>query len=155
MFHKIIIVLLATLILSAPLSVFPAEEADFIAIFERFNDARKSAEIEMLTQILVKVQAEGIEECIGNTMCGEHLAKNLKNDALKSYRVTNFVEFDAVGHIVKQRGDTSALEHVSGPAVQIYYEGEEMRGDRGLGVITFVIEEGKWKISMLSWKKRK
>ena len=155
MFHKIKIALLATLVLSVPLSVFAAEEADFVAIFEKYNDARKSAEIEILTGVLVKVQAEGVEECIGNTICGKHLIKNLKNDALKSYRVTNFVEFDMDGHIIKQRGNNSVIEHVSGPAAQIYYEGEEVRGDKGFGVITFIFEEGKWKISMISWEKRK
>ena len=155
MFHKIKIALITTLALNVPLAIFAAEEADFVAIFEKYNDARKSSEIETLTRFLVKAQVEGIDECIGNDMCGKHLINNLQNDALKSYRVTNFVEFDASGHIIKQRGDSDAIEHVGGPAAQIYYEGEEVRGDKGLGIITFVIEEGEWKISTISWKKRK
>jgi len=152
MLNRIIMVLIATLALSAPLVAVAAEEADLVALFEKYNGARKAADVQTLKSVLVKVQADGIDECVNSEMCGKHLAENLKDDALSSYHVTNFVEFDATGRVVKQRDKTLPIEVVSGPAAQIYYEGQEMRGHSGRGVITFVIEGGEWKVSTDSWQ---
>jgi len=154
MFSKIKIALLVALLFGIPLAISAAEEADFVDIFEKFNEARKTADIKTLTTVLVDAQVKGIEECIDNSICGEHFVKNLKNDALISYRVTDFVEFDSSGNIVKHRNRKNTIEYVSGPAAQIYYVGEEVRGDKGQGIMTFVMEEGEWKISMTLWKKK-
>jgi hypothetical protein len=150
---QIKITLLASLLLSFPLAALAVEEAEIIEIFNKYNKAMRTADTEALKGVLVKLQARGIEECLASDLCGKHLAENLKNDALISYRVTNFVEFDEKGKVVKQRDKAMRIEAVSGPAVQVYYEGEETRGDKGSGYITFVIEDGVWKISTVSWKK--
>jgi hypothetical protein len=134
-------------------SLYAADEPFFAAIFEEFNEVRKAADLKALTSLMTRAQVHGINECINNDICGKHLEKNLKLDALLSYTVIDYVRFDANGKVVRHRNKDHVIEYISGPAAQLYYQGRKSRGDKGEGIMTFGIEDGEWKISMMSWNK--
>lgn len=146
--------ILTFLLLFTPMASIAGDEEQFIALFDRYNEANKKADINALKKYLVNVQIAVLQDCIDNQLCGTSAITGMRNGALSHYSITNFVEYAMGGRIIKIQNANANTDKVNGPAVQLYYEGIEVSGFVGKGHATFVVEDEVWKISMTTWGAR-
>jgi len=138
----------------APLTSLAGAEDQFVFIFDKHNEALKRGDVKELEKYLVEIQASVFEECLADRRCGEGAIRGMKNGALSQYSITNFVEYAKGSRILKLQDKNAKIDKVNGPAVQLYYEGIEVRGFAGKGHTTFIVEDGAWKISTTTWGAR-
>lgn len=106
----------------------------FVLIFEKYNEANKTNNTDIVLTILVKELRSVLEECLADKICGTSALKSMRDNALNLITYCNFKE------IKKDK------------VYKLNYSGTEVAGRGGSGYVIFIKENDIWKISTTSWQ---
>ncbi len=136
-----------------PLASYSVEEDEIRLIFDQYNQAKLNLDFDEMKKYKTRVDnVSEIYKCIEDPECGPGLINKMKIHTLTDYDIVNFVEFSDDRRILQRTNPDIEVTMVNGPAAHLDYEGINLNGRKGKGNIGFIIEDGVWKVSGMSWK---